>query len=781
MANETMAPGRTGRVATALALWWLCAAGPAAAQVDYARAERFLGWHVNPLVAGDAVDPQWMAGGDRFWYRNRTLQGFEFILADPAQRVRRPLFDHARLAAAMSLAAETSYVHYKLPFETFEFLDGERRIEFTANKRRFECDIVGYTCTVGDTLPSRVPFVKSPDGRWEAFIHEHDLHVRPAGGGDSLRLTDDGEEYWAYGITYPRPNTIIRKRPVRPVLQWSPDSRKVAVQRMDERDAGRMPLYSSTSQRPKLYEYPYALPGDSLIPRFDIHVVDVERRTNVRVQAEPQPYIVFGTTGLQDSIWVTVKWSARSDRLYFTHGTRGSKRIQLMVADVADGAARMLVKDTSRTYVELNLDIRAKPNWAVANDGADIIWFSERDGWAHLYRFDGDGNLKHQITSGPWTVGTILFVDDAQDRIYFTGRGREPGRNPALQEFYAVNFDGSGFRRLGGEHADHTVHVTPSGRYFVDVMSRVDRPPASVVRARDGTVVLPLEEADVSQLTALGWRPPEGFRVKARDGITDIYGLLFRPTDFDSTRRYPIVEYIYPGPFIGSVGYWTFSAARGGDAQALAELGFIVVQVDHMGTPFRSKAFQDNYYGNMGDNGLPDHVAAVKQLAARYPYMDIERVGIYGHSGGGFASTDAILRHPDFYKVAVSTAGNHDNRSYHAGWGEKYQGLLVRDTVRGTDTYANQVNAELAENLRGKLFLMHGDLDDNVHPAMTIQVADALIKANKTFDFLIVPDRYHGLNEPYVVRRRWDYFVQHLLGVAPPVDYRITRPADASQ
>jgi dipeptidyl aminopeptidase/acylaminoacyl peptidase len=485
-----------------------------------------------------------------------------------------------------------------------------------------------------------------------------------------------------------------------------------------------------------------------------------------------------------DSTWITVKWKDAGQRLYFTHAVRAAKRIQLMEANLETGDARFIVKDSLPTQVELNLDITgAKPNWDVINDGQDVIWFSERDGWGHLYRFDGDGNLKNQITLGPWTVGEIIYIDDATDRIYFTARGREVGRIPVMADLYVINADGSGLTLLGGEDADHTIAVTPSGSYFVDNFSRPEVPPVTVLRDRTGRVVRELQRADLSQLEEIGWSLPEPFSYKARDGVTTMYGLIYKPSDFDSTNTYPVVEYIYPGPFIGSVGTWSFTGGRLGtalrsDQDALAELGFVVVQMDHLGTPFRSKTIQDNYWGNMGDNGIPDHIAALKQLGARHSFIDLERVGIYGHSGGGFASTDAILRYPDFYKVAVSSAGNHDNRTYHAAYAEKYQGLLVRDTVKGTDNYESSANYLLASNLKGKLFLITGDMDDNVHPAMTLRVADALIKANKSFDFLVVPDKAHGLNEPYVIRRRWDYFVEHLLGETPPVNYEIARPAN---
>jgi len=774
---------------SALCLFALLAPLPLRAQLPrmeetrYAHAERLLAWNVDPLIAGDNVVPNWMAGGNRFWYRNKTGDGAEFVLVDPVRNTRGLLFDHDRLAAAMSLAADTSFDGSKLPFRSFELVNDESAVRFNAKGKGFTCDIRAYTCEVGDSVPSRAAYVRSPDGTLEAFIGDHNLWIRPFGGGDSTQLTTDGIEDWSYGIQEPTPSLIIAKLPQRPVLQWSPDSRKIAIQRMDERNVGRMPLYSSTRPRPELYTYPYALPGDTIIPRFDIHIVDVATKSNVRVRMDPQPYLTFTTTGVQDSTWLTVKWKQNGRKLYFTHALRGAKRIQLMEADLETGAARLIVKDTQSTHVELNLDIvSGKPNWDVINDGDDVIWFSERDGFGHLYRFDGDGNLKNRITSGPWTVGDILYVDESAGRIWFTARGREADRVPVMADLYAVNLDGTGLTRLGGEPADHTVSATPDGRFFVDAWSRPDMPPVSVLRDRTGRVVRALEKADVTRLQQIGWSPPEIFEYKARDGVTSMYGLIYKPSDFDPEKAYPVIEYIYPGPFIGSVGTWNFGggalgSALRGDQDALAELGFIVVQMDHLGTPFRSKAVEDSYWGNMGDNGLPDHIVALKQLGARYPWMDLDRVGIYGHSGGGFASTDAILRYPDFYKVAVSTSGNHDNHSYHAAYAEKYEGLLVRDTVKGTDNYANQVNASLAGNLKGKLFLMTGDMDDNVHPAMTLQVVDALIKANKSFDLMILPNRNHGLNEPYVIRRRWDYFVQNLLGMTPPDGYLIRRPA----
>ncbi|HWP39044.1 MAG TPA: DPP IV N-terminal domain-containing protein [Gemmatimonadales bacterium] len=764
------------------------AAAIPAQQVDYRRAEQMLDWHASRMVAGDSVEPQWMPDGNRFWYRNKISAGAEYVMVDPVATVRRLVFDNARLASAMSLARDTSYDPVKLPFSRFRFVEGERTIEFNANKKRFHCDLAAYTCVVLDTLPDERAFVLSPDSTWEAFAFQYNLWIRPRGGGDSIQLTTDGQRYWSYGVTEPRPQQLLRRDslpPPRPQVRWSPDAKRLVVARTDERHVDHMPYISYTAQRPRYFSQPYALPGDTAVPLPGLHVLTLPanltadggtgshtgKRTvpaaNVRVEFPVRPNQVQLGGGADST------WNQASDRAYVTFLTRASKALYLLEVDAATGASRVLAMDSARTFVELSP--RDPPSWYVTEDGNDVIWWSERDGFAHLYRLDRNGSLKNRITAGPWAVGAVRHVDETAKQIYFTARGREPGRLVYYAHLYRVGFDGSGLTLLTPEEADHRIEFSPSGRFFVDIASTIDRPPVTSLRAApDGRVVRKLEEADVSRLAAIGWTPPVVFQVKARDGITDIYGVMFKPSDFDSTRTYPVLDHIYPGPQVGSVGPWNWTT--GGEERALAELGFIVVEIDHLGTPLRSKAFHDHYYGNFIDNGIPDHIAALKQLGARYRWLDLDRVGIYGHSGGGFASTDAILRFGDFYKVAVSGAGNHDNRSYNIYWAEKYQGMLQRDTVRRTDNFASSANKTYARNLKGKLLLMHGDMDDNVHPAMTIQLVDELIKANRDFDLIVAPDRGHSLNEPYFIRRRWDYFVRHLLGKEPPENYEITRP-----
>jgi dipeptidyl aminopeptidase/acylaminoacyl peptidase len=406
----------------------------------------------------------------------------------------------------------------------------------------------------------------------------------------------------------------------------------------------------------------------------------------------------------------------------------------------------------------------------------ELIWWSQRDNWIHLYLYDlTTGRLKNRITTGNGNVDNVVRVDERARQIYFTGMGKEPGRDPYFRHLYRIGFDGRNQQLLTPETADHTISMSPDGRYFVDSYSTPNVPPVTVLRDANGRVVMPLERADISRLLATGWRPPTPIVMKGRDGRTDIHGLMYTPSNLDSTKKYPIINHIYPGPQSGSVGTRSFSPARG-DNQAIAELGFVVVEIDGMGTPGRSKSFHDTYYGSMGDNTLPDQITGMRQLAQRHSFIDIEKVGIWGHSGGGFATGSAMFRHPDFFDVGVAQSGNHDNRNYEDDWGERYQGLLVR--TNGRDNYVDEANQTHAHNLKGKLLLAHGAMDDNVPVYNTYLVADALVKANKDFDLLIFPNARHGYgaDNNYMMRRRWDYFVKHLLGAEPPKEYQIGRP-----
>lgn len=744
----------------------------------YSRAEQMLPWNTSKIIFGGTVAPQWYKDGTRFWYRNTTRNGAEFVHVDPTLNTTRPLFDNARLAAAISTAADSAIDPNKLPFSTFRFAkenEDESTIEFRGGRKRYSCDIIKYACATLDTLPTETPYVLSPDKQWEAYVVAYNVWVRKRGGGDSTQLTTDGIRGWSYGLGDPSPQQQLspRQQPRRPQITWAPDSKHLLVNRQDTRGVLTMPYISYTSQRPRAFSQPYALPGDSIIPVPGAHILDRVAKTNVKLDIPVKVAQLSLGGSVRDSVW-----SSSSDKLRVSGITRASKSAYLWEIDAATGKATLLAKDTTKTYIE-TAPPTDRESWYVTKDGQDILWWSERDGWGHIYRYGRDGKVKNQVTSGPWQVGKIVHVDEKLKQVWFTGRGRESDHLVYYQALYKVGFDGSGLTLLTPEDSYHDVDVSPSGKALIDRMSRIEKPTEVVLRdLTTGKITKSLTKADVSQLAALGWKPARPFVAKARDGVTDVYGVMYLPPNLDESKKYPIISNIYPGPQVGSVGAWTFKG--GGEPFALTELGFIVVQIDHLGTPNRSKSFHDAYYGNFIDNGLPDHVTVIKQLAAQYNYIDVEKVGIFGHSGGGFASTDAMLRFPDFFKVAVSGSGNHDNRSYNIYWAEKYQGLLKKDsTQRGTDNFTASANKTYAANLKGKLLLMHGDMDDNVHPAMTVQLIDELTKANKAYDLVWAPNRPHSLTEPYFIRRRWDYFVQHLLGMAPPENYKITPPDGA--
>jgi dipeptidyl aminopeptidase/acylaminoacyl peptidase len=545
-----------------------------------------------------------------------------------------------------------------------------------------------------------------------------------------------------------------------------------------------MYLVETKAGHPVLRTWKYPMAGDSVVITIQRVIIDVESAQVLRLRMAPDlnRSTVCNYAACPNGELADTQWSPDASHLAFLSTSRDHKRVDLRVADATTGDVREVLSETAPTYYESGPD---RDNWEFGTSGAnwrylpssrEVIWFSERDNWGQLYLFDlGTGTLKNRITTGEGNVTEVVYVDDTKRLIYFVAVGREAGRDPYYKHLYRVGFDGSHPTLLTPENADHEIFFAPSGRYFVDSYSRPDVPPVAVLRDADGKEMLALETADVSALVGRGWRAPMPFTVKARDGQTDLYGLLYRPSHFDSTRAYPIVNYIYPGPQLGGVGSRAFRSARG-DAQALAELGFIVIKLDGMGTPFRSKRFHDTWYGNLADNTLPDQVAGMKELARRYRWIDIERAGIYGHSGGGFATADAMFRYPDFFKVGISEAGNHDNRAYTDDWGEKYQGLLVRN-ADGTSNYDSQANQLVARNLKGHLLLAHGLVDDNVPPSNTFLVEHALMAANKDFDLILLTDSDHGFGgDPYMTRRRWDYFVRYLLGAEPPAGYELHPP-----
>lgn len=737
---------------------------------DYRRAEGFLAGNTSSLVHGVASGFTWI-DNDRLVYRTATARGNEFMLADPATGEKVHAFDHERLAAGLSDEIDEEIDPFDLPFQRFNFTDDHASIEFTIRQTEYTCSLNDYgieSRRIEDPR-ARANEALSPDGSRAVYIQDHNLWMRDTETGERTPLTFDGQEDYGYGTN----NAGWSKRE-RPVVLWSPDSRRIATFRQDGRGVKEMYLVSTTVGHGRLQQWKYPLPGDSLIFRIERVVINLEPRPRlVRLQIDPDPQ----RSALTDHIanragdLLDAQWSADAGQLAFLSSSRNHQLVQLRTANPETGSVREVMREESSTFFESGYNMVA--NWHVLPESGEVIWFSQRDNWGHLYLYELEtGQLKQQITSGEWNVIQVLHVDQEKRRIYFTGTCREPG-NPYYHYFYRVDMDGNNLVLLTPEPANHSISLSDSKKYFVDTYSTHDTPPVSLVRNLDGGEVMPLEVADISELEAMGWVPPVEFTVKARDGETDLWGLMYKPSNFRASLAYPILTYIYPGPQGGSVGSRSFRASRS-DKQALAELGFVVVEVDAMGTPGRSKAFHDAYYGNMGDNGLPDQVAMIEQLADRHRWMDIDRVGIFGHSGGGFASTRAILEYPDFFKVAVSGAGNHDNRNYADSWAEKWQGLLKtyeseEDNGGEKTNYDNQANQLLAQNLKGKLLITHGTLDANVPPSNTYLVVDALIEANKDFDMIMFPNRGHGYySEPYMMRKRWDYFVRHLKGTEPP-------------
>jgi dipeptidyl-peptidase-4 len=736
---------------------------------DYARAERFMGYNTTPLVYHAGVRATWLQG-DRFWYRTTMPEGSAFVLVDAAKGSKEPAFDHAKFAAALSTATRTKYDAFHLPFTEFEPSDYGKTMSFSIRMRRWKCDLQEYKCAAD---PSRNEAI-SPDKKHAAFIRDFNLWVRDVATGKETQLTQDGVKDFGYAT-----DNAGWAKSDRPIVVWSPDSKKIATFQQDQRGVGEMYLVETKVGHPALQAWKYPLPGDDVVATIQRVVIDLNGPKVIRFKMPPDQH----RSSLCDHIacrggdWADVEWSADSTHVAFVSTSRDHKHEQLRVADAETGAIRDVLEENVDTFFESG---NGRVNWRYLPESNEAIWFSERGNWGHLYLYDIEtGKLKNQITSGDWNVTQLLRVDAKNRMLYFLGVGRENGRDPYFSHFYRVGFDGKGLTLLTPEDGNHDMTLSPSGRYFVDSYSKPDVPPVAVLRDSDGKLVTTIEKADISRLVATGWKPPVPFTVKARDGATDLYGLMFKPANFDANKKYPIVNHIYPGPQTGSVGSRNFSAARG-DCQSLAELGFIVIEIDGMGTPWRSKKFHEAYYGNMGDNTLPDQVAGMKELAQRYSWIDIDRAGVYGHSGGGDAAADAMFRYPDFFKVGISEAGNHDQREYEDDWAEKWQGLLVKKSD-GTSNYDDQANQSHAKDLKGHLLLAHGTMDTNVPPYNTLLVVNELIKANKDFDLIMLPNRGHGFgSEPYMVRRRWDYFTRYLLGVEPPKEYEMHPPRDAN-
>lgn len=749
----------------------VAAQGRSLTAADYAQAERFLSYNTVPLVDHAVQKVTWL-DATHFWYRDHDAKGDHFLRMDTASGKVAPLFDHAKLAAALAKLDDKPVDAAKLPVTGYA-TRADGRVDIAVRSKHYLCDFAAkVTCVERSSLvkTGKEPGALSPDKKSEAFIRDWNLWLRDVASGQETQLTTDGVENFGYAT-----DNAGWKHTDKAIVEWSPDSKQIATFQQDQRKTGEMYLVSTNVGHPKLEKWKYPLVGDQDVTMIERVIIDVAAKQVTRLKMPPDQHrssLCDDVSCGPDGGWDDVKWAPDGKTLAFVSTSRDHKHEWFRIADARTGEVRTVFEEVVPTYYESG---NGAVNWRYLPETNEAIWFSERSNWGQLYLYDlTSGKLKHAITTGEGNVTELLKVDPKSRTVWFRGVGRTPGVNPYYQQLFKASLDGGDAQLLTPEAADHTIALSPDGRLFVDAYSTPVTPPITVLRrADDGKTLATVATADISRLTAAGWVPPTPFTVKARDGKTDLYGMLFKPTHFDASKKYPIIDYVYPGPQTGSVRGRSFSAARG-DHQAMAELGFIVVAVDGMGTPWRTKAFHDAYFEKIEDNTLPDQVTALRQLGARHAWIDLDRVGIWGHSGGGNATAGAMFRYPDFFKVGWAESGNHDNRNYEDDWAEKWQGLLVTGKD-GKSNYDAQANQSFARDLKGHLMLVHGMMDDNVPPSNTLLVVDALIKANRDFDLLLIPNARHGYGEatPYATRRRWDYFVQHLADNTPPPEYKL--------
>ncbi|MCW3088365.1 MAG: family peptidase [Sediminibacterium sp.] len=783
-------------------------------KANYQQAARYSPKKLEKLIFSTNVDPHWLKKSDRFWYVYETTDGKKWYIVDPAKAEKKLLFDNADLAAKITRIVKDPFDAQHLGLDSMRFIKDENWIQFevksteeiekkdsTAKKGTppvkerkvfyFEYNILtGELVQLSDfKKPKRKPVwaAISPDGNTIVFGRNYNLYWmdRPnyekalKNEDDSTivdhALTTDGVEYYGYlpesNLGGSGENNVDKEKNKnkRKAIQayWSPDSKHFALTRTDNRKVKDLWVINSISDpRPTLETYKYWMPGEKDAPVDHTYLFDMTTQRGLEMPIalfKDQDISIWADPGMintRDDDWRPLKWLGNNEKFYFSRTGRDLKKVDLCVVDIRTNAVKPLIEERFNTYIEVK-----RPG--VVNDGKELIQWSERDGWAHLYLYDENGKLKNQITAGTWHVENIMGIDEAKRILYFSANGREPGEDPYYLHAYRVNFDGSGLKLLNPGEFEHAMSLNDSKSFLVDNYSRVNATPRSALYASDGRKILDLETTDLSSLFSTGYKFPTPFKVKADDGITDIYGVMYRPNDFDSTKKYPVIEYVYPGPQTEAVNK---AFGRGMDrTDRMAQLGFVVITMGNRGGhPSRSKWYHNFGYGNLRDYGLADKKAVAEQLADRYPWVDINRVGIHGHSGGGFMSTAALLVYPEFFKTAVSSSGNHDNSIYNRWWSEQHHG--VKETIgdKGDTSFVYNIekNQDLVKNLKGHLMLSTGDIDNNVHPANTTRVANALIRANKRFDLLILPGQRHGYGDmtEYFFWRMADYFTQYLMG-----------------
>lgn len=813
---------------TLLAFIFISASLIAQDKANYRLASKFSPKKLDKIIYSLNVDAHWLKNGNRFWYEYETNEGKKWYIVDAAKGEKKLLFDNDKMAAEITKVVKDPFDAQHLGMENIKFTEDENKIRFevksteeiekkdtTAKAKKkdkkdvkptkekkvyyFEYNINTEQLTelVDFKKPKSKPFWANiaPDSSMIVFGKYYNLYYMDKENylkaieddEDSTivehKLTQDGEENFSYYESTPysgsgednveKEKNKDKRKPV--FVLWSADSKYFTLTKTDVRKVKDLWVINSIGDpRPTIETYKYWMPGEKESPIEHLILFNTTTKQSKEINVssfKDQDVNIWSAPNLtaqRDDAFRPFLWLGTNTEFYFSRTSRDLKRIDQCLYDIKADSVKVLIQERLNTYVEVR-----RPG--LINNGTEIIEWSERDGWGHFYLYDNNGKLKNQITSGAFHCEDIVKVDDKKRVLYFTANAKEKNENPYYQHLYKINFDGTGLKLLNEGDYDHQVSMNDNKAFFVNNASRVNTTPKATLYNTEGKKIMDLETADLSSLFATGYKFPETFKVKADDGITDLYGVMYKPFDFDSTKKYPLIEYVYPGPQTEAVNT---SFSRGMDrVDRLAQLGFIVVTIGNRGGhPSRSKWYHNYGYGNLRDYGLADKKTAAEQLADRFSFIDIERVGIHGHSGGGFMSTAAMLVYPDFFKVAVSNAGNHDNSMYNRWWSEKHHGVkeIISDKNDTTFVYSIDKNPDVAKNLKGRLLLIHGEIDNNVHPANTIRVVNALIKANKRFDMLLLPTQRHGFGNmtEYWFWKTADYFTYWLMGdkTERPVD-----------
>lgn len=729
-------------------------------RVNFAQAEKFR--KIKDYVGSLKVEPHFLEDGDSFWYSYKTSDGVKWYFVEPKKKIHKLLFEPRELAQKLTQINRKPYSDKLLKIGNLQIEDKGKMLRFTLDGFHYEYDLKTCELVKKDSVRFRKNLyswaIFSPDSTYFCYAQKHNLYIQKSTEGDSsaVQLTFDGERYNSYAMN--EKDTTSQRTKAKVV--WFKDSKKFYVLRHDTRKVRNLWLVNVLNGLPKLEEYQYAMPGDKEVGSYELEIFDVVNKKNVKVEIDKW-------TDQQ----VKILYAAQeSDRIYFERKKRTCDEIEICVANTQTGACKVLINERAEPYLNEQLH-----SISILEDGKDLIWWSERTGWGHFYHYDGEGNLQNTITGGDWMAGEILCIDTLERTFYFEGYGREKGQNPYYAHLYKASLDKEKVELLSPEDAHHTFVFSKSTKYVIDNYSRVDLEPRSVVRNNQGKVILELSSPDLSRLYEMGWKMPERFTVKAADGVTDLYGVMWKPIDFDTSRQYPIVSYVYPGPQTEAVPLkFTVDGLYN---NALAQLGVIVVCFGHRGgSPLRGKWYHTYGYGNLRDYPLVDDKYGIEQLMDRYSYIDRNKVGIYGHSGGGFMSVAALCTYPDFYTAAVSSSGNHDNNMYNKWWVETHNGVNelkseMKDCAGNKSkksVFKSKVatNLDLANKLKGHLLLVTGDMDNNVHPGHTLRMADALVRAGKNFELVILPGQRHNYYfkaEEFFQRKMWFHFAKYLL------------------